>query len=70
MGRPHSHGSEGRTGTRSSVSLWWAMILILPRARNSFLEQLVGGSRVYVSRAILIKGEPTKSNSTSLQVSN
>ena len=34
------------------------MILILPRARNSFLE-LGGGSRVFVSRAILIKYEPT-----------
>ena len=30
------------------------MILILPRARNYFLE-LAGSSRVYVSRAILIK---------------
>ena len=45
------------------------MILTLPRARNSFLE-LAGGSRVYVSRAILIKCEPTLSNSTLLQVSN
>ena len=27
------------------------MILILPRARNSFLE-LAGGSRVFVSRAM------------------
>ena len=45
------------------------MILILPRARNSFLE-LAGGSRVYVSRAILNKCEPTYSNSTLLQVSN
>ena len=45
------------------------MILILPRARNSFLE-LSGGSRVYVFRAILIKCEPTYSNSTLLQVSN
>ena len=34
------------------------MIPILPRARNSFLE-LSGGSRGYVSRAILIKCEPT-----------
>ena len=34
------------------------MIQILPRARNSFLE-LAGGSRVFVSRAILIKSEPT-----------
>ena len=33
------------------------MIQILPRARNSFLE-LAGGSRVFVSRAILIKYEP------------
>ena len=46
-----------------------AMILILPRARKSFLE-LVGSSRVYVSRAILIEGELTNSNSTLLQVSN
>ena len=45
------------------------MILILPRARKSFLE-LVGSSRVYVSRAILIEGEITNSNSTLLQVSN
>ena len=45
------------------------MILTLPRARNSFLE-LAGSSRVYVSRAILIKFEPTSSNSTLLQVSN
>ena len=45
------------------------MIQILPRARNSFLE-LAGSSRVYVSRAILIKCEPTTSNSTLLQVSN
>ena len=34
------------------------MIQKLPRARNSFLE-LAGGSRVFVSRAILIKFEPT-----------
>ena len=34
------------------------MIQILPRARNSFLE-LAGGSGVFVSRAILIKFEPT-----------
>ena len=34
------------------------MIQILPRARNSFLK-LEGGSRVFVSRAILIKYEPT-----------
>ena len=45
------------------------MILTLPSARNSFL-QLAGSSRVYVSRAILIKCVPTKSNSTLLQVSN
>ena len=45
------------------------MIQILPRARNSFLE-LAGGSRVFVSRAILIKSEPTSSNSTLLPVSN
>ena len=34
------------------------MIQILPMARNSFLE-LAGGSRVFVSRAILIKCEHT-----------
>ena len=34
------------------------MIEILPSARNSFLE-FAGGSRVFVSRAILIKFEPT-----------
>ena len=34
------------------------MIQILPRARNSFLE-LAGGSRVFVSIAILIKCEHT-----------
>ena len=34
------------------------MIQILPRAWNSLLE-LAGGSRVFVSRAILIKCEPT-----------
>ena len=45
------------------------MIQILPRARNFFLE-LAGGSRVFVSIAILFKCEPTKSNSTLLQVSN
>ena len=45
------------------------MILIHPRAMNSFLE-LAGGSRVYVSTAILIKCEPTYSNSSLLQVSN
>ena len=45
------------------------MIQILPRARNSFLE-LAGGSRVFVSRDILIKYEPTSSNSTLLQISN
>ena len=39
------------------------MMLILPRARNFFLE-LAGGSRVYFSRAILIKCEPMYSNST------
>ena len=45
------------------------MILTLPTARNSFLE-LVGSSRVCVFRAILIKCEPTSSNSILLQVSN
>ena len=45
------------------------MILIFPRARNSFLE-LASSSRVYVCRAILIKCEPTYSKSTLLQVSN
>ena len=45
------------------------MILILPMARNSFLE-LTGGSRVYFSRPILIKCEPMYSNSTIPQVSN
>ena len=45
------------------------MIQILPMVRNSFLD-LVGGSRVFVSIAILIKCVPTKSNSTLLQVSN
>ena len=45
------------------------MILTLSRARNSFLE-LAGSSRAYVSRVILIKCEPTSSNSTLLQVSN
>ena len=34
------------------------MIQILLKGRNSFLE-LIGGSRVFVSRAILIKCEPT-----------
>ena len=34
------------------------MIQILPWARNSFLE-MAGGSRVFVSRAILYKYEPT-----------
>ena len=34
------------------------MIQILPRARNSLLE-LAGGSRVYLSIAILIQCEPT-----------
>ena len=34
------------------------MIQILPRARNYFLE-LAGGCRVFVSRVILIKCEPT-----------
>ena len=33
-------------------------MLTLPMARNAFLE-LAGSSRVYVSRAILIKCEPT-----------
>ena len=45
------------------------MILTLPIARVSFLE-LAGSSRVYVSRAILIKCEPTSSNSKQLRVSN
>ena len=45
------------------------MILTLPRARNSFLE-LAGSSRLYDFRAILIKCEPTSSNSKLLQVSN
>ena len=45
------------------------MILTLSRARNSFVE-LAGSSRVYASRAILIKCEPTESNSTLLQVSH
>ena len=35
------------------------MIQILPMARDSFHE-LAGGSRVFVSRAILIKCEPTR----------
>ena len=34
------------------------MIQILPMARNYFLE-LAGGSRVFVSRAILMNCEPT-----------
>ena len=34
------------------------MIQILAKSRNSFLE-LACGSRVFVSRAILIKCEPT-----------
>ena len=34
------------------------MIQTLPMARNSFLK-LAGGSRVYVSRAILFKCKPT-----------
>ena len=34
------------------------MIQLLPSARNPFLE-LAGGSRVFVSRAILIKCKPT-----------
>ena len=34
------------------------MIQIIPTVRNSFLE-LAGGSRVFVSRAILLKCEPT-----------
>ena len=34
------------------------MIQILPMAWNPFLK-LAGGSRVYVSRAILFKCEPT-----------
>ena len=34
------------------------MIQILPMTRNFFLE-LAGGSRVFVSRAILFKCEPT-----------
>ena len=45
------------------------MIQILPMARITFLE-LADGSRVFVSRAILIKCEPTLSNITLLQVSN
>ena len=45
------------------------MIQILPKPRNSFLE-LAGGSRVFLSRAILIKCETTYSNSTLLQVSS
>ena len=44
------------------------MIQILLMARNSFLE-LACGSRVYVSRAILIQCEPTYCNSTLLEVS-
>ena len=34
------------------------MIQILPRARNSFFE-FADGRRVFVTRAILIKCEPT-----------
>ena len=40
-----------------AMSLSEAMIRILTSARNSFLE-LAGGSRVFVSKAILIKCEP------------
>ena len=69
MGRPHSHRSDGSNWDPELCLCGVAMIMILPRARNSFLE-LAGGSRVYVSRAILIKCEPTNSNSTLLQVSN
>ena len=61
-------GRRVELGPRA-MSLWWSMIMTLPRARNSFLE-LAGSSRAYVSRAILIKCEPTSSNSTLLQVSN
>ena len=43
---------------RQLCLLGGAAIQILPKARNSFLE-LAGGSRVYVSRAILFKCDPT-----------
>ena len=41
-----------------AMSLWWFHDTDTSRARNFFLE-LAGSSRVYVSRAILIKCEPT-----------
>ena len=47
-----------RLGPRA-MSLWWVHDTdYFHRARNSFLE-LAGSSRAYVSRAILIKCEPT-----------
>ena len=48
---------RGRLG-HIAMSKWWATIPITSLARNSFLE-LAGGSRVYISRAILIKCEST-----------
>ena len=41
-----------------AMSLWWVRDTDTSRARNSFLELACSG-RVYVSRAILIKCEPT-----------
>ena len=41
-----------------AMSLWWVHDTDTTKGRNSFL-QLAGSSRVYVSRAILIKFETT-----------
>ena len=65
---PIPMGRKGRLGHRA-MSEGWCHDTDYFLARNSFFE-LAGDSRVYVSRAILIKCEPTYSNSTLLQVAN
>ena len=60
VGRPHSHGSEGRVGTQSYVRGWghgtdYFLVPVIPVLNWQVVVELY----VYVSRAILIKFEPT-----------
>ena len=57
MGWPHSHGSESHLVPRA-ISLRWGRDTDTSYGPE-FLFEFAGGSSVYVSRAILIKCEPT-----------
>ena len=57
MGWPHSHGSKSHLVPRA-ISLRWGRDTDTSYGPE-FLFEFAGGSSVYVSRAILIKCEPT-----------